>query len=97
MSAEAGESPGSLLMDDSHEDLSPHQARLLQDVVSKIKHVEFPTETDTTSLQRRVVVHVTFLKIGEISTLKECFEADILLRTKWREPELDKVTVSVRL
>ena len=43
------------------------------------------------SLQRRVVVHVTFLKVGEINTLKECFEADVLLRTKWRLPELDKV------
>lgn len=40
-------------------------------------------------LQRRVIVHVTFLKLGEINTLKEVYEADVLLRTKWRLPELD--------
>ena len=33
---------------------------------------------------------MTFLKIGEINTLKEQFDADILLRCKWREPELDR-------
>ena len=32
---------------------------------------------------------MTFLKVGEINTLKECFEADVLLRSKWRVPELD--------
>ena len=41
-------------------------------------------------LQRVVVVHVTFLKVGEINTLKECFDADVLIRSKWREPSLDK-------
>ena len=41
-------------------------------------------------------VHVTFLKIGEISTLKEMYEADIMVKSKWREPDLDatKDTVS---
>jgi len=34
---------------------------------------------------------VTYLKVGEINTLKEQFEADILVRLKWREPELDNV------
>ena len=42
-----------------------------------------------TFFQRRVTLHVTFLKIGEINTLKEQFDADVLIRTRWREPELD--------
>ena len=45
-------------------------------------------------LQRKVIVHVTFIKVGEINTLKECFDADVLLRCKWREPELDDYKVS---
>ena len=44
--------------------------------------------------QRKVTVHVTFIKIGEIDTLKELFEADVLIRSKWREPELDNTKVS---
>ena len=36
-----------------------------------------------------MIVHVTFLKLGEINTLKEQFDADILVRSKWREPTLD--------
>ena len=40
-------------------------------------------------LQRKVLVHVTFLRLGEINTLKEQFDADVLIRTKWREPTLD--------
>ncbi len=40
-------------------------------------------------LQRQVIVHVTFLKVGEINTLKEQFDADVLVRSKWREPQLD--------
>ncbi len=31
-----------------------------------------------------------FLKIGEIDTLKEQYEADVLIQSKWREPALDK-------
>ncbi|KAK2149929.1 hypothetical protein LSH36_430g00057 [Paralvinella palmiformis] len=42
------------------------------------------------SVKRRVVIHVTFIKIGEINTLKETFDADVLIRAKWREPRLDK-------
>jgi hypothetical protein len=41
-----------------------------------------------------VWLHVTFLKVGEINTMKEVFDADILLRSRWREPELDKSKVS---
>ncbi|ELU06091.1 hypothetical protein CAPTEDRAFT_202877 [Capitella teleta] len=45
--------------------------------------------------KRKVVLHVTFLKVGEINTMKEAFDADILLRAKWREPELDKCKVPI--
>ncbi len=32
---------------------------------------------------------MVFLKIGEIDTLKEFYQADAFLQTKWREPRLD--------
>ena len=41
-------------------------------------------------LQVRVEVTVVFLKIGEIDTLKENYEADVMLKSRWREPLLDK-------
>ena len=34
-------------------------------------------------------MHVTYLKFGEINTLTEKFDADVLVRAKWREPDLD--------
>lgn len=37
-----------------------------------------------------MVVQITFLKIGEIDTKKECFDADVLVIAKWREPQLDR-------
>ena len=43
----------------------------------------------TDGLQRRVIIHVTFLKIGEIDEVKEQYDADLLMRCKWREPTLD--------
>nr|VZI29819.1 unnamed protein product [Spirometra erinaceieuropaei] len=36
-----------------------------------------------------VEVRVVFLKIGEIDTLKEYYQADAFLQAKWREPKLD--------
>lgn len=42
--------------------------------------------------QRTVFVQVTFLKIGEIDTKKECFDADVLVCARWREPDLDRFT-----
>ena len=33
---------------------------------------------------------MVFLKIGEIDTLKEQYEADVMIKAKWREPSLDK-------
>ena len=40
-----------------------------------------------------VYVTVVFLKIGEIQTIKEYFEADVYIQAKWREPVLDKTQV----
>lgn len=37
-------------------------------------------------MQRSVEVHVTFLKIGEIDTTKEVFNADVVVTSSWREP-----------
>ncbi len=48
-------------------------------------------------LQRKVEVSVVFLKIGEIDTLKEQYEADVLIQSKWQEPLLDKDKVQVRI
>ena len=36
---------------------------------------------------------MTFIKLGEINTLKEAFDADILVKSTWREPLLDKEKV----
>ena len=47
------------------------------------------------SFQIKVEVSVVFLKIGEIDTLKEQYEADVLIQSKWREPLLDKDKVQV--
>jgi hypothetical protein len=38
------------------------------------------------------ITEVSFLKIGEIDTLKENFSADVYIQARWREPLLDKVT-----
>ena len=35
-------------------------------------------------------VCVIFLKVGEIDTLKEQYEADVMVKTKWKEPALNK-------
>jgi hypothetical protein len=45
------------------------------------------TEGDQQPIQ--VFVRVTFLKIGEIDTVKECFTAEALIQSKWREQSLD--------
>lgn len=38
----------------------------------------------------RVEICVVFLKIGEIDTLKEQYEADVMIKAIWREPALDR-------
>ena len=41
-------------------------------------------------VQVMVDVCVTFLKIGDVDTLREHYDADIMIKAKWREPRLDK-------
>ena len=36
----------------------------------------------------KVKVRIDFLKIGEIDTLKEHFQAEVLIQAKWIDPEL---------
>ena len=48
-------------------------------------------------LQVKVSVCVVFLKVGEIDTLKEHYEADVMIKSKWREPLLDKGRAEVRI
>lgn len=44
----------------------------------------------------KVEIVVQFFKVGEIDTLKEQFNADVVVKAKWREPTLDgqQTTVS---
>jgi len=35
------------------------------------------------------MVHVTIVKVGEVNTTRECFDAEVLIRSRWREPQLD--------
>lgn len=39
-----------------------------------------------------VFVHVVFLKVGEIDTVKETYTADIFVQARWREPLFDRQT-----
>lgn len=39
--------------------------------------------------QVKVEIVVQFFKVGEIDTLKEQFNADVIVKAKWREPTLD--------
>ena len=47
--------------------------------------------------QRIIIAHVTFLKIGEINTVNEKFESDVLIRATWREPIYDHKLPEVRI
>jgi len=38
------------------------------------------------------MVHVTVVKVGEVNTTRECFDAEMLIRSRWREPQLDNTT-----
>ncbi|CAD5125780.1 DgyrCDS13991 [Dimorphilus gyrociliatus] len=74
-------------------DIVADQARL--ETVSNLFDCLLDSEngtTDINALGRRIRVYmsVTFLKIGEIDTLKEQYEADVLIKSRWREPTLDK-------
>ena len=43
--------------------------------------------------KRTVWIHVTFKRVCEVNTLRECFDADIFMKAFWREPRLDNATV----
>ncbi|VDN97410.1 unnamed protein product [Rodentolepis nana] len=56
------------------------------------RSLEMGRDTKQLSIRNEKVVvevRVVFLKIGEIDTLKEFYQADAFLQTKWREPRLD--------
>ena len=36
-----------------------------------------------------MLVHVSFMKLGDISTIQEQFTAKILVTARWREPSFD--------
>ena len=38
------------------------------------------------------MVHVTIVKVGEVNTTRECFDAELLIRSRWSEPQLDNTT-----
>jgi len=40
------------------------------------------------------MVHVTIVKVGEVNTTRECFDAEVLIRSRWREPQLDMQTTA---
>ena len=40
----------------------------------------------------QVFVKAVILKVGEIETIKEYFEADVFIQARWREPVLDNST-----
>ena len=42
----------------------------------------------------KVFIKVVILKVGEIETIKEYFEADVFIQARWREPVLDNCEVS---
>jgi len=44
-----------------------------------VSHYEMP----------RVYLRTVFMKVGQIETIKELYEADLFIQARWREPELD--------
>jgi len=46
--------------------------------------------------QVTVTIRLTILEILEISTVKKSFSAEVIMRAKWREPDLDGQTEIVR-
>ena len=41
----------------------------------------------------RVEVNIVFMKVGQVETIREYFEADVFIQAKWREPLLDHAKV----
>ncbi|XP_050400315.1 cys-loop ligand-gated ion channel isoform X1 [Patella vulgata] len=50
------------------------------------------SSVNVTSKVREVFVSLIFLKVGEIDTLQETFEADVYIKVRWRECTLDHGT-----
>lgn len=76
---------------------TPHSLTYKQ-IPDKISSKTFqPSPTPRWEGRKKTTVHVTFvfLKIGEIETIKEHFEADVYLQAKWREPLLDNTKTKV--
>ncbi|KAK3580219.1 hypothetical protein CHS0354_018002 [Potamilus streckersoni] len=48
------------------------------------------SETLTREEKVQVQIVVQFFKVGEIDTLKEQFNADVVVKAKWREPAMDR-------
>ena len=44
----------------------------------------------------KVEIVVQFFKVGEIDTLKEQYNADVIVKAKWREPSFDGKNAMVR-
>ena len=66
------------------------------DNVPKKKPVQVFKPGFSTSEGRRhtqVLIKVVILKVGEIETIKEYFEADVFIQARWREPVLDNMEV----
>ncbi|KAH3838170.1 gamma-aminobutyric acid receptor subunit gamma-3-like [Dreissena polymorpha] len=54
-------------------------------------------QADKTEVRQKTLVFVTvvYLKIGDIDTIKENFEAEVFIQAKWREPLLDHIEKKV--
>jgi len=48
--------------------------------------------SDVCCVKVTVFVHVVFLKVGEIDTVKETYTADVFVQARWREPLFDGQT-----
>ena len=46
-------------------------------------------------IRRRVELRLVFLKIGDIDTKEQLFEAEVFLQAKWHEPKLDELADKV--
>ncbi|VUZ51463.1 unnamed protein product, partial [Hymenolepis diminuta] len=85
--------PASLKRETSPDTCPPSSTQSLSKLADyRRRSVELSREMKQLSIRTEKVVvevRVVFLKIGEIDTLKEFYQADAFLQTKWREPKLD--------
>ncbi len=65
--------------------------------VSKNNLKELEKEQNIVSNEKvRVETRIVFLKLGEIDTVKEQFQAEVFIEAKWKEPNL-KIEVNISL